>query len=161
MNNDFICSFCTKPQQMCVNQRQSATINRLNKTRICPIKGAKLFDYTKPDRPGQGMWKIKEMMKCFLAPAFLPPGWSPLPACSDDTLLTPQRSSSQFDHASNIPSLKSNTPRPVSQDNIVVPYKLIDSAPLMVTWVTPEEVVRTGGGRLLTTKPLMRPLPPH
>ena len=105
--------------------------------------------------------KIKEMMKCFLVPAFLPPGWSPLPACSDDTLLTPQRSSSQFDHASNIPSLKSNTPRPVSQDNIVVPYKLIDSAPLMVTWVTPEEVVRTGGGRLLTTKPLMRPLPPH
>ena len=33
-------------------------------------------------------------------------------------------------------------PPPVSQDSIVVPYKLIDSSPLMVTLVTPEEVVR-------------------
>ena len=30
-----------------------------------------MFDYTKPEPDGQGMWKIEEMMKCFLAPAFL------------------------------------------------------------------------------------------
>ena len=48
------------------------------------------------------MWKIKEMMKCFLAPTFLRLGgnWSPL---------TPQRRSSKCDHASNIPSLKSSS----------------------------------------------------
>ena len=79
----------------------------------------------------------------------IPPAWVVTPACSDDTLLTPQRSSRQFDHASNIPSLKSQPPRPVSQDNIVVPYKLIDSAPLMVTWVTPEEVVRQWQGQII------------
>ena len=41
---------------------------------------------------------------------YIPPAWVVTPACSDDTLLTPQRSSSQFYHASNIPSLKSNPP---------------------------------------------------
>ena len=40
----------------------------------------------------------------------IPPAWVVTPACSDDTLLTPQRSSPQFDHASNIPSLKSKSP---------------------------------------------------
>ena len=110
-----------------------------------------MFDYTKPEPDGQGMWKIEEMMKCFLAPAFLLLGGHSL------TLRTSAANAIML--LKHHPEFKIQSP--VSQDNIVVPYKLIDSAPLMVTWVTPEEVVRTGGGRLLTTKPLMRPLPPH
>ena len=93
-----------------------------------------------PSQPdGQGMWKIKEMMKCFLAPAFLLLGGHSL-----------NSEKQQLDNA--IMLLKHHSEfkiqSPVSQDNIVVPYKLIDSAPLLVTQVTLEEVVRTDGGTL-------------
>ena len=96
-----------------------------------------MFDYTKPARRA-GDVENRRDDEMFPGPRIPPPGWS-LPhlrkAAANATMLLKHH-----------PEFKIQSP--VSQDNIVVPYKLIDSAPLLVTRVTPEEVVRTDGGRL-------------